>query len=690
MRRFAPIVLTLALMSACGPSAPAAAPTQVETAAPEPTITATAVQPIQRTPLPQPTSPSQSPDQMDAFPLPSSDGAPVPKGAYARLNIGSITVAAISLDGQFLSVGTTAGLYVYQARTLMQVWKHLVRGPVSRLYWSPNGTRIAAQITNEPGVQVFDAAGGQLARFEHSGAISDFAWSPDSTQLAVAWSEDETSVAVTLWDVATLNQIRTLKPAPETRILYHSKIARLIWLPDGQTIVGAIVIDTGESYGENAMVMWDALDGRQLAVSSLQFGLNQGILQYLDPSPDGRWIAGYTGLSESDAPAGQTQVFIWDSHTAALKQSLALGQEAAYSVGWSPDSTQLAGGSGTIGGIQGYVSLYDIHTGALLRDPIGLVGRVSGIAWSPDGATIIAGSDAGGDGGIHGWDSRTGRQEFALAGWPMGVRQVMWLPDGSAFLSVSPDRIQEFDAATHQLLHSLVGSFGYGGGLALSWSPDGNRIAARVGEGDHTSAVVIWDAKSLSPLDTLPATGYQLAWSQDGKILVTNASPPGESPVYGYWDPATGRPLTTPSPKPDFAQLYTGAPQQSPDGRLIFKPIPLPFQGEPVNSVTILNAVDQQPVEVLGGFPAALQSMAWSPDGRYVAGAGGIIPGNGSPWVEGWDENVVIVWDTTSWQPVGKFLGHTGSVRSLAWSPDSQRLASGSADGTVIIWNIAP
>ena len=66
------------------------------------------------------------------------------------------------------------------------------------------------------------------------------------------------------------------------------------------------------------------------------------------------------------------------------------------------------------------------------------------------------------------------------------------------------------------------------------------------------------------------------------------------------------------------------------------------------------------------------------------------MPGNGSPWVEGWEENAVIVWDTTTWQPIHEFLGHTGKVNSLAWSPDSRYLASGSADGTVIIWDVAP
>ena len=67
--------------------------------------------------------------------------------------------------------------------------------------------------------------------------------------------------------------------------------------------------------------------------------------------------------------------------------------------------------------------------------------------------------------------------------------------------------------------------------------------------------------------------------------------------------------------------------------------------------------------------------MAWSPDGERLA--------SGS-----WD-NTVRVWSAADGRELAKLNGHSNTVTSVAWSPDGERLASGSWDNTVRVWSAA-
>jgi WD40 repeat protein len=47
----------------------------------------------------------------------------------------------------------------------------------------------------------------------------------------------------------------------------------------------------------------------------------------------------------------------------------------------------------------------------------------------------------------------------------------------------------------------------------------------------------------------------------------------------------------------------------------------------------------------------------------------------------------VKVWDAQTGQELLTLKGHTNLVTSVAFSPDGQRLVSGSADDTVKVWD---
>ena len=74
--------------------------------------------------------------------------------------------------------------------------------------------------------------------------------------------------------------------------------------------------------------------------------------------------------------------------------------------------------------------------------------------------------------------------------------------------------------------------------------------------------------------------------------------------------------------------------------------------------------------------------VAWSPDGHWIAAAGG------SDLFDAGGDGVVWLWRVDS----GECLlleGHSGPVSQIAWSPDGTTVASGSADNTVRLWDAA-
>src|SRR6266704_1953602 len=65
--------------------------------------------------------------------------------------------------------------------------------------------------------------------------------------------------------------------------------------------------------------------------------------------------------------------------------------------------------------------------------------------------------------------------------------------------------------------------------------------------------------------------------------------------------------------------------------------------------------------------------IAWSPGGKRVA--------------SGSTDTTVQLWDAITGRTQLIYRGHTGSVIAVSWSPDGKRLVSASADATVQLWD---
>jgi hypothetical protein len=75
-----------------------------------------------------------------------------------------------------------------------------------------------------------------------------------------------------------------------------------------------------------------------------------------------------------------------------------------------------------------------------------------------------------------------------------------------------------------------------------------------------------------------------------------------------------------------------------------------------------------------------VMAVAFSPDGRWLL-AGHYRNSKG--------ESYALLWDVWTGEKVGRFVGHGGTVSSVAFAPDGKTCATGSQDTTALVWDVA-
>lgn len=300
---------------------------------------------------------------------------------------------------------------------------------------------------------------------------------------------------------------------------------------------------------------------------------------------------------------------------------------------WSPDSQFLASAS------RSGVILWKASTGEELTQ-WGRIGYVGSIAWSPTGKNLAVGTV------VYRRPSSVGR---------VGTVRLWQFPNGSP-LVITVKKKAMCNASDPV--------------SAVSWSPDGTRLAVPLYEG-KVSVVNVLDGRELFQYQTAHSLSIKdIAWSPNGTWLASLGSGPAHGPVHDKWgltDPVSLYNLNDGSTTEiDRGTSYLTGLSWSPDSTHL-----MIIGSETIKlwNVASGHLVDPYLAQLGGG------RAAWSPDGQSIA-----IASRGRTIH-------ICETDTERILSVLQANGDLGCyVNCVRWSPDGQSLAAGDSEGGVHIW----
>ena len=208
----------------------------------------------------------------------------------------------------------------------------------------------------------------------------------------------------------------------------------------------------------------------------------------------------------------------------------------------------------------------------------------------------------------------------------------------------------------------------------------------------NRAGVGVWNVETgKSVVELTNGNGDQLVFSPDGKTLAAL-----NSTLY-LWDTATWHLKAAITLEPANGVSGPGAMVFSPDSRLlaigerksggILTGFADSRQWASMDAATGIQIWDLQTgkrIQTLPGMTGPISALAFSPDGRLLAGAD---PDRGA---EGQGDNcAVLVWDTQTWQQIGVTAAEHGKpIDRLAWTADGTAIVASYGDNTVKLWAV--
>lgn len=683
----------------------------------------------------------------DPPPVPSDSGS-LPEGAKARLGTSMWGGISLTPDGSLLIIVSSVGLQAYRATDFSRLWSYVVpQGDQASL--STDASLLAT--TNEKEITLYhtgsfesvwsvpqEPAQSQAPGYDDPNTV---AFAPNGRLLASTSAGEkilEWKYLSTFSCHITLRQVDTGEPVH----LLKDTGCQLVWSPDGTMLA---------AYWEGGLDIWNVATGEMLQSNQDEFlgwslqGHLYGVTRSAFPDPAQHLIIdGSSGKTLFDLGSDEDFLMwsltgnriasrhpydgadkIFDVHSGTLIDSVAVSENTL--VAWSSDD-RLVELSVTTDGILGltdtqsgeiltppfpslraesrngawiltspdsktlYTNVYssflgnahhalvawDMQTGRPLQR-IQWVGSITDLSFSPDGTLLAVGDQQG---AIILWNVMTGKAIRQLRGdnkLPDSMISIAWSPNGQwlAATGYSPSladsaetRLWVWDVLTgHVIYEHPQGEDNLGG---IAWSPDSTRLAVAAGvEGQAW----LMDTSTWEQVDSIASAEYNqvtdVAWSPDGQHLAIVF-------VYGplkIADVATGSTVLSATGGASRRNSLSNILSWSPDGTQL--------AALGYTSVEVWNVQKQSYHDfVFSDEPGDLmRTVVWAP--AAVKGYIGRAP------IATICGSQLVIWDPAT----DKILlniphGHAGGVDALAWSPDGKLLASGSWDGTVILWDV--
>ncbi|WP_284616722.1 WD40 repeat domain-containing protein [Aquabacterium humicola] len=341
------------------------------------------------------------------------------------------------------------------------------------------------------------------------------------------------------------------------------------------------------------------------------------------------------------------------------------------------------------------VGLWDAQSGKLIARMEGHENTVHALAFSPDGALLVSGDE---DGTLRWWRTEDGRETGTWSDpKATSIYSVAFSPDGKLLASGADEgQIRFYDAPGRAApgLGALV--HGEGAVRALAFSFDGQRLAS----GGDDKALRIWDVASGKRLHSVTAHEdaiTSVAFNSDGRVASASDDKlvrvwQGERRVAelrGH-DSAVRHVAFS----PDGARLLSTGDDGT--GRVWLARTWIPGESlfrafRPVSLVRF----DEDGIAV-SVVQDDLTSLTWDITGSRMNRPTTRM--DGGPWtpvafgpgkrVVGSDSRgSLIVWDFEKRAPALSIPAHAARARSVAYSPDGDRIASIGSDNVLKVWD---